>query len=122
MTNLTDLAVTSLTLGVINTAPSTQTLTTATGTISIKDGYVYLSRAGNIGDGALAAPVTVTDDYKHLVIMAGTAYAHTVTAAGGFSGGALTIATFGGAIGDTLELVAYGGKWHVKGFNAVTFA
>lgn len=83
----------------------------ASGAITQKSGLVTLSKAG-VAAMTLADPVAITDDTKMLRIVSKTAFAHTVTLAGGFQGGANHVATFGGAIGDTLELIAIAGKWY----------
>lgn len=96
---------------------------TGDGAITIKNGIVTLSKAGVLA-ATLADPTATTDDYKRLVISALTAQAHTVTIAGGLAGGAAAtnVATFGGAIGNSVELIAYNGKWHCAGVSGVTFA
>lgn len=87
------------------------------GAITIKDGTVIIT-GGSATAATLAAPTAGTDDGKTLNIIAGTAQAHTVTqAAPGFNsaGAAGDVATFGGAIGDSLCVVAYNGAWLLKG-------
>ena len=123
MTNMTDLAIDSLTMGVINTAPTTESLGDASPAISIKDGVVLLTRAG-VSACTLANPVATTDDFKRLTICATTANAHTVAVTDGFgnAGASKVKATFQGTNkGDTLDLMAYGGYWYVTGFHQVTF-
>jgi hypothetical protein len=122
MTNLTDLAIDSLTMGVVNTAPTTESWDTASPAISIKDGVVLLTRVG-VCACTLANPVATTDDFKRLVILATTAQIHTVAITGGFgnAGASKVKASFSGVVGDSLELMAYGGYWYVTGFHQVTF-
>lgn len=125
MTNMNDLAIDSLTMGVINTAPTTEDLGTgASPAISIKDGVVLLTRAG-VCAATLANPVATTDDFKRLTILSTTANAHTVaiaTTGFGNAGASKVKATFQGTYkGDTLDLMAYGGFWYVTGFHQVTF-
>lgn len=86
---------------------------TASGAIAEKFGVDTLSGAGALAM-TLADPITGTDDGKILRIVAHTAHAHTVTLAGGFQGGANHKATFGGAIGDTLVVLALLGKWYFQ--------
>jgi hypothetical protein len=83
----------------------------ASGAITQKSGLVTISKTG-VAAMTLADPVTVTDDAKVLRIVSKTAQAHTVTLAGGFEGGSLHVATFGGAIGDMLCVLAVAGKWY----------
>ncbi len=103
---------------------STQTLV-ADGAITVKNGTCVIAKTV---EGAVAAtlanPTATTDDYKRLTIIAGQAQANTVTVTGGFGGGGAgkDVATFGGAIGDCMEVLAYQGKWYVVGLNGVTLA
>jgi hypothetical protein len=77
--------------------------------ISQKQGQIVLAKA-TAGAWTLAAPTAGADDGKIMVIMAGTAHAHTVTnATPGFNSGH-TVATFA-AVGDSLRLLAYNGAW-----------
>lgn len=123
MTNLTDLTVDSLTVGTYAVpAPTTGTLT-GDGAVSIKAGVFTLNKGSAI-TATLAEPIATTDDFKRLTIVSLTAQAHTVAiATDGFGhGGANYIkATFGGAIGDSLNLIAYQGYWYVTGVQNVTF-
>jgi hypothetical protein len=99
------------------------TLAAADGAISVKDGIVIITKPG-VCVLTLAAPTGGTDDGKQLTILSATAFAHTVTqAAPGFNagGGASDVATFGGAIGDSIEVVAYG-VWYVKTKTNVSLA
>lgn len=94
------------------------------GAIGIKDGLVALTKAG-VAAMTLAAPTATTDDGKRLRIVATTANAHTVTQASpglnnlGASG---DVATFGGAVGDMIELIAYQGVWYITNVINVTVA
>ncbi len=122
MTNFTDLAIDSLTMGVLNLAPTTESLA-ADGAVSIKDGTVLLTKDA-ILTMTLANPTATTDDYKRLHIMSTTARAHTVaiaTTGFGDAGASKVKASFSGVIGDSLDLMAYGGFWYVTGFHQVTF-
>lgn len=96
----------------------------ADGAITIKDGFVFLTKAG-VAAMTLADPTAGTDDGKELTIIALTANAHTVTIAGGLNGAGAgaDVGTFGGAVGDRVSVVAYNGKWYSSGVNVnVTFA
>ena len=96
----------------------------ANGAITIKSGYVVLTKAG-VAAMTLADPTATTDDGKELTVIATTANAHTVTIAGGLNGvgAGADVGTFGGAVGDRFTVVAYNGKWYASGVNVnVTFA
>jgi hypothetical protein len=92
--------------------------------ITLKNGVVWLARAGAIAAATLAAPTAGDDDNKILHIIATTAFAHTVTITGGLSGAGAgaDVGTFGGAVGDRLSLVAYNGVWYPLINVNVTFA
>jgi len=81
--------------------------------ITQKEGTVTLGSAGALAM-TLAAPTSGADDGKKLAIVAATAHAHVITIASGLAGGALNTITLGGAIGDTAELKAIGGKWFLR--------
>jgi hypothetical protein len=83
----------------------------ANGAITQKDGTVTISK-GSAAAMTLADPATPADDGKKLSIISKTAFAHVVTSAGGYFGGANHTATFGGTIGDGLHLEAIAGKWY----------
>jgi hypothetical protein len=123
MTNLTDLAIDSLTMGVLNTAPTTESLS-SNGAINIKSGVVLLTKSDGALTMTLANPTATTDDYKRLTIASTSARGHTVaiaTTGFGNAGASKIKATFSGVVGDTLDLMAYGGYWYVTGFHQVTF-
>lgn len=77
--------------------------------------------------GVLAATLgtpTAAQNGTVMTFVAGTANAHTVTAATiGFNAadGGGDVATFGGAIGDNFTCMAYGGEWLVLNTVNVTF-
>ncbi len=92
------------------------------GALTIQPGMAFLTKAG-VDVMTLAAPTDVTHDGLMMTIVATTANAHTVTqTTPGFNGGgsASDVATFGGAIGDNLQVVAYGGVWHIVNKTNVT--
>ena len=96
----------------------------ANGAIAAKTGVVMLTKAG-VAAMTLAAPTAGTDDGKVLSIVAATANAHTVTqTTPGFNNAGTSgdVATFGGAIGDSMQIVAYNGRWHVISLRNVTLA
>lgn len=100
--------------------PSTQTISaTGAGVISIKNGTVFLTATG-AATPTLAAPTAgaITaggDDGKKLVIQSTTAQAHVVTTPANKINGADDTATFGNAVGNSIELVAFNGIWYVVG-------
>lgn len=86
---------------------------TGAGVISIKSGTVLLTATG-AATVTLAAPTAGTDDGCRLMVESTTAQAHTVTnTSPGFNNGstASDVATFGTAIGNGFEVVAYNGVW-----------
>lgn len=103
----------------------TAQLLVADGAITVKQGVCTIAKTvAGVVAATLADPTDVTDDYKRLVIINGQAQANTVTSASSFGGGGAgkDVATFGAAIGNTLELMAFGGKWYVLGNYGVTLA
>lgn len=93
----------------------------AAGAIAVRPGkHIILGGAARAMTLALPA---LDQDGMELVIVAGSAQAHTVTSTGGFNAGgtASDVATAQGAIGETLHLVASGGYWLVDP-DATTFA
>lgn len=100
-------------------------LLVADGAITVKNGVCVIAKtvAGAVA-ATLADPTATDDDFKRLTIISGQAQANTVTSASSFGGGGggEDVATFSGAIGDTLNLLAYGGKWYVTGVHQCTIA
>lgn len=98
------------------TAGQTQVIT-GDGAITIKSGTVFLTK-GSAAAITLAAPTATVDDGKRLLIVSTTAQAHTVTqTTPGINNGstASDVGTFGAAIGNSIELVAYQGAWFTVG-------
>ncbi len=96
----------------------------ADGAIASKSGVVVVTK-GTAAALTLAAPSAGADDGKRLVIVSTTAAAHTVTqTTPGFNNGstASDVATFGAAIGNCFEIVAYNGIWYVVSLRNVTLA
>jgi len=92
----------------------------AAGALEVADGD-HLIMTG----GALAMTLrnpTADEDGIRMRIKAITAQAHTVTLTDGFngSGTAGDVATFGGAIGDSMDIVAVNGIWQTENLNDVT--
>lgn len=86
--------------------------------------YVFITK-GSAAAITLAAPSNPADNGARLTIMDLSGYAHTVTATTvGFNAGNTTsdVATFGTAIGDGFEAVAYNGEWYTTNITNVTFA
>lgn len=94
------------------------------GAITLKDGVVFITKA-SAAALTLADPTDVVDDGKVLHIISKTAFAHTVTIAGGLNGAGAgaDVGTFGAAAGNRFSVIAHGGKWWVFGVAVnVTFA
>ena len=97
----------------------------ADGAINVKNGVCVISKTvPGVLNATLADPVATTDDYKRLTIINGTAHASTVTSASAFGngGGGEDVCTFSATVGDTLNLMAYQGKWYVMGSHQGTIA
>lgn len=86
----------------------------ADGAIAPVDGAVFITK-GTAAALTLASPVSGTDDGVRIEIVSTTAAAHTVTCTAGFGGGttARDVATFGGAINDSMIIEAYQGLWYL---------
>ena len=100
-------------------------LLVADGPITVKNGACFIAKtAAGVVAATLADPTATTDDFKRLVIVSNQAQANTVTSASSFGGGGggEDVCTFSGAIGDSLELMAYGGKWYIVGGHQFTIA
>lgn len=93
---------------------------TTSGAISQKSGVVGLGSAGVL-TMTLADP-GASDDGKVLKILAVTAHAHIVTTTAAINGGSNHKATFGGALGDQLNLIAFGSKWYQLPSTNITLA
>jgi hypothetical protein len=92
------------------------------GALDIVDGIVAINRSG-------AANITLTDpavgeEGISLTFTAQTTFAHTVSNAAGSgfngAGAGADVATFSGAVGDTMVVVAINQKWHVVSLRGVT--
>jgi hypothetical protein len=100
-------------------------LLVADGAITVKNGVCKIAKTvAGVVAATLADPTDVTDDGKKLTIISNQAQANTVTSATSFGGGGTgeDVATFSGAIGDSLCLEAHGGKWYVTGSHQCTIA
>ncbi|HZM22017.1 MAG TPA: hypothetical protein VFC02_09745 [Anaerolineales bacterium] len=86
----------------------------ADGAIQPFNTVAILSKAG-VGAYTLVAPLAIQNG-QSMRIVSSTAQAHVITfAAGKINGGALVTATFGGAIGDGLEIIAFNTVWYTVG-------
>ena len=91
----------------------------ASGAIGITEGYVFITDA-TAAAMTLALPVAGMpsaggDDGRSLVIMNTTTGAHTITTPSNGINGNKHVATMSGAVTDSIELVAYNGKWRTVG-------
>jgi hypothetical protein len=101
-------------------SPNVQ-VASANGAITIEAGVVAITKATACAL-TLAAP-SVAQNGTVMTIVATTAAAHTVTqTTPGFNNAGTSgdVATFGGAIGDSMVIVAYGGRWHTVSLRNVT--
>ena len=117
-------AVTSSAAELNLTDNAVQTLV-ADGAITVKNGVCVISKTvPGVVAATLADPTAGDDDFKRLTIINGTAHASTVTSASSFGGGGggEDVATFSATVGDTLNLLAYGGKWYITGNHQATVA
>jgi hypothetical protein len=86
--------------------------------------HVFITK-GTAADITLSAPVSGQHDGSRIKFIATTAAAHTVTCGTiGFNAANTTgdVGTFGGAIGDGFETVAYGGENYTTYNTNVTLA
>jgi hypothetical protein len=83
---------------------------------------ILMTKAGVLAL-TIASPTAAIDGYE-VRFIASTANAHTLNYSAGFAGDttASDIATFGGAINDSLTIVARNGTWAVVSANGVTVA
>ncbi len=85
----------------------------ASGAIGIKVGQAIITKSSAAAVMTLGLPTPTLDDNKILRVIATTAQAHTVAVdTNGFDGSA-KLATFGGAVGDSMTMIAYQGVWYV---------
>lgn len=96
----------------------------ASGAVGIKEGFAVITKAG-VAVMTLAAPTAGLpsaggDDTKVLTIVSTTAQAHTVTTPANKVNAASTTLTFGAAIGNFVQVLAYGGVWYTLGKTGVT--
>jgi len=87
--------------------------------IKLITGTYFILSVG-VDAATLALPNDPMDDGKIIRIVAGTAFAHTVTTPADGINGASTTLTFGGDAGDSVTLEAYAGTWWVLALNGVT--
>lgn len=109
--------------GILDVRPDTVGTTyTASGAIAVEPGIITLN-AGSALAMTLVSPTTAQNGTV-MVITSITAQAHTVTCTAGFSGGTTTrdVATFAGAVGNTITIVAVGGVWILVNASGVAIA
>lgn len=108
--------------GGTSTAKAPVRVMTSNAAVTVAGGLVVFSKTSAIA-ATLAAP-TVAQDGMEIILTAGTAFAHVLTATSliedGVTGGAKTTATFAAFVGATITLRAYNLKWHVVSKNVVT--
>lgn len=96
----------------------------ADGAISTDADNVILSKT-SAAAMTLAAP-TLAQNGREITIIAGTAFAHVVTATGllddGVIGGSKNTVTLGAFVGSAVTLMAYNLKWIVKSKTVATVA
>ena len=85
--------------------PGGDTVYTANGAITIVDGVHAIAKAGSLAAMTLAAP-TAGDEGMVITIVARTAFAHTVTVAGGLGGNAGDDVITFAKVGDSIQLLA----------------
>lgn len=93
------------------------TLTGATDAIDISLGDIFmLSTAAGVNAATLAAPVA-GDNGRIIKIFSGTAFAHTITVAGGIGGAGATddVVTFTNRKAAAITLYAHAANWHMVG-------
>jgi hypothetical protein len=95
-----------------------EVIATSTAITAVAGGIVLITKA-DVAVLTLAAPYK---DGARLTIVSATAAAHTITNTAGFGGGTTSrdVATFGGAINDSIDLVSYNGVWWVVSTRNVT--
>lgn len=115
---LTTPAITSsVTTGKPTAYSTVTTYTGATDAIDISLGDLFmLSRAG-AADAATLADPAVGDNGRTIRIYSGTAFAHTITVAGGLGGAGTSddVITFTNRIAAEVTLFAHNGKWYLVG-------
>lgn len=85
------------------------TIYLANGAITIGDGTHRISKT-SAAAMTLAAP-TAADDGMRMFLVAGTAFAHTVTVTGGLGGNAADDVITFAKVGDSIEVIADNTKW-----------
>lgn len=98
---------------------------TADGAVSVTDHFGVITK-GSAAAMTLAAPVAVTDDGMVIVLTAGSAFAHVITATSGVivdgTTGAKVTITMAAFLGASVTLRAWNAKWHLIGKTVATVA
>lgn len=97
------------------------TVVTTAGAILQTTGSVIIAGSGVIAL-TLAAPVAGTNDGNTLTVLSTTPNAHTITAPSNTFNGGTSVATFGAAKSNGVELKAYNGAWYPVRLTGVTLA
>jgi hypothetical protein len=94
----------------------------ASGAIAIKEGFIFITDASaaamTLALPTAGLPSAGGDDGRSLTIKNTTTGAHTVTTPSNGINGNKHVATFGGAVTDSLELVSYNGTWWTVGTSS----
>lgn len=95
---------------------------TGDGAITIANNALVVLSKGSAAAITLAAPTSGTHDRYRITVVATSAQAHVITSGvDGFNAkGSSGTLTFGGAIGDSVTLVAHGGHWYTAALVNVT--
>lgn len=95
---------------------------TGDGAITIASGARVLLSKGSAAAITIAAPTATTHDGFTITVIATSAQAHVITSAtDGFNAkGSSGTLTFGGAIGDSVTLMAHNGHWYTVSLINVT--
>lgn len=98
---------------------------TGDGAISNTEHFGVITK-GSAAAMTLAAPVAVTDDGMVIVLTAGSAFAHVITATSGVivdgTTGAKVTITMAAFLGASVTLRAWNAKWHLIGKTVATVA
>lgn len=96
------------------TARTAVAAVTADGAISVPVGNTtyFITEDADGAAMTLVDPTATTHDGVTLTFISTTAQAHTLDLVTGINGGAADVGTFGGAVGDSVTIVAYQGVWY----------
>ncbi len=105
--------------GTASAPPMPYQVMSADGAITIANGVVIVTKAGVC---AMTIDNPPTEGVHNLKIVSTGAHAHTLTYTAGFGAGTTSrdVATWGGAVNDSLEIIGYSGTWHTLATRNVT--